>query len=109
MDSFFVYFCILRGMTRDIDYQYTFMTICLIEIIFDMFLFETTEQAWVQSIVPHLVVKDVRATILDLRKQVENSFTTQMNNSDLFDTSEFGYTSVRIAKEYSFLLKKLAS
>ena len=64
MNGFFVYYSILRGYLKGIDYQNVFLMACISQMFVEIFLFETIECVWIQFIVPNMAAEEVQRLII---------------------------------------------
>jgi hypothetical protein len=105
-NMFFLYFMMTMGLTRTRDFQVSFVVACMLQLFFEIFVFETLEVAWVQYIIPHLVMKDVRKQILFLREQINDAFDVKLSGVEHpFDATEYLFASARLAKEFPDLFE----
>lgn len=103
---FFLYYMMTMALTRARDFQVSFATACTIQLMFEIFIFETLEVAWVQYIIPHLVVSDVRKRIEYLRQQITDAFDVELSEIEHpFDATEYLFVSARLAKEFPTLFE----
>jgi hypothetical protein len=103
---FFLYYMMTMALTRARDFQVSFSIACLIQLSFEIFIFETLEVAWVQYLIPHLVVKDVRKRIHYLRQQINDAFDVKLSEiENPFDATEYLFVSARLAKEFPSLFE----
>jgi len=103
---FFLYYMMTMGLTRPRDFQISFVTACMIQLFFEIFVFETLEVAWVQYIIPMLVMDDVRKRIRFLRQQIDDAFDVKLSSiENPFDATEYLFASARLAKEFPSLFE----
>lgn len=59
LNGFFIYFTLLKGVSRGMGWQYTFLQTVLVQFAIDVALFETIECLWLHYVVPESVRHDV--------------------------------------------------
>lgn len=103
---YFLIYMITLGVNRPRDFQISFVTACMIQLFFEIFVFETLEVAWVQYIIPMLVMDDVRKRIRFLRQQINDAFDVKLScTTNPFDATEYLFASARLAKEFPSLFE----
>jgi hypothetical protein len=103
---FFLYYMMTLALTRARDFQVSFAIACVVELMFEIFIFETLEVAWVQYMIPHLVVNDVRKRIVYFRQQINDAFDVKLSEIEHpFDATEYLFVSARLAKEFPTLFE----
>lgn len=103
---FFLYYMMTMALTRARDFQVSFAIACTVQLMFEIFIFETLEVGWVQYIIPHLVVSDVRKQIDYLRQQINDAFDVELSEIEHpFDATEYLFVSARLAKEFPTLFE----
>lgn len=60
LNIFFVYFCILRGFERGVDWQRSYLVGCIVQLCVELVVFETMECLWTNFFVPNLIAEDVK-------------------------------------------------
>jgi hypothetical protein len=106
INLFMLYYFLLTAATRDIYFQGTFVIACIIQLTFEIFVFETVEIAWVHYIVPHLAVKDIQLAIRELKNQISHAFSVSLKEiENPLDASEYFFVSARLAKHFPDLFE----
>jgi hypothetical protein len=72
LNSFFIFFAILRGYARGQSWQRSYMIACVMQFLLDILLFETLECIWVNVLVPSVVTKEVSRIHMILHSAVQN-------------------------------------
>mgnify|MGYP003385739014 CR=1 FL=1 len=103
---FFLWYMMTMALTRARDFQVSFAIACTVQLFFEIFIFETLEVSWVQYVIPHLVVNDVRKRITSLRQQVRDAFDIKLSEIEHpLDATEYLFVSARLAKEFPTLFE----
>jgi hypothetical protein len=71
LNAFFIFYSMLRGYVRGQQWQHDYLVACLIQMIAEIFLFQTMECVWINFIVPNLVAKQVFKTNQVLQVLIE--------------------------------------
>lgn len=59
INSFFVYFTMLRGINKGVKWQRSYVTAWLVQCVLDIVIFETLQCSWFHFVVPSLVSHEV--------------------------------------------------
>jgi hypothetical protein len=97
INIYFVYFSVLRGITRSVDWQIDFLLACIFQLIVEIFVYETGECLWIHFTIPKLVSADVAATMSTVKHAIDLAFQS-------------GKTPVALdSPKYFFVSRKLAT
>ena len=110
MNCFFIYFSILRGYSRGVSWQRSYMLACVMQFLLDMLLFETLECVWVNVLVPSVVTKEVNRIHMILHVAVQQMVMHAMYEDDDHSDNEDN-NKVRVvmnAPDYLFVSTKVA-
>jgi len=98
MNMFFVYYSTMRGMIRGKTWQYAYLSACISQTIFEIFIAETFEVIWVHFIIPNIVAKDVKKVWYSIMNTIQNLVQMTANNSvHILDATEHLFVSKKIA------------
>lgn len=101
INLFFVYFCLLRAMTRDLSWQRSYMVACVVQLIIEILIFESLECMWIHFAIPNIVADEVEEAISHIHDTIDEAFSL---NSDPARISE----SILDAPSYFFVSTNLA-
>lgn len=102
---FFVYFVALKSMTRDSSFQRGFVTACLLQLIIEVFVYETSECVYVHFIIPRLVHKEVTQALVDLKRYVNIAFSPKGFATGALDAPNYFFVSTQLAKRWPHLFE----
>jgi hypothetical protein len=102
---FFVYFALLKGMTRDSHWQTGYVIACITQLCVEVFVYETSECVWIHYTIPQLVSKDIERTVHELKKSVNLAFSVTGGAGVALDAPSFLFVSTRVAKKFSHLFE----
>ena len=109
INLFFVYFSLLRAMTRSHSWQNQYVMACVIQLFIEVLLFESATVIWVHWVIPRIVCGDVNAVIDSLRKIIKTSVGANAvspdDNPNPLDTTDFFFVSKAIARQNPELLE----
>jgi hypothetical protein len=101
LNGFFVYYSLLRGYVRGEQWQHDYLVACLIQMIAEIFLFQTMECVWINFIVPNLVAKEVFRTNQILTQLIERVCHRIRHDPvqahDVLNTADHLFASKRLA------------
>jgi hypothetical protein len=63
LNIYFVYFSVLRGITRSVSWQYDYLMACIFQLIVEIVIYETGECLWIHFTIPKLVSEDIATTM----------------------------------------------
>mmetsp|Transcript_5901 Transcript_5901/g.13567 ORF Transcript_5901/g.13567 Transcript_5901/m.13567 type:complete len:505 (+) Transcript_5901:942-2456(+) len=66
-NAFCIYYAILKGFSKGLQWQYQFLFASLVQVVLDLILFETVECLWLNVMVPHTVHAQVLWAVGELR------------------------------------------
>ena len=108
LNTFFVYFAILTGFRRGVEWQRGYLAACLVQFIVEILLFETMECVWVNCVIPALVSDEVRAVGDSIKEVVYNLSQVEPENSRFFlNAPEFLFVSTNLAKKFPQLMESI--
>jgi hypothetical protein len=105
INSFFVFFSILRTSQRSQQWQYQYVMACVSQFIFEVFLFESINVIWVHWVIPRLIQRDVTVVVNSLKSLVASSLANAVDWQQPFDTTDHFFVSKAIARKYPHLLE----
>ena len=101
LNIFFVQYMMTMGLSRPRDFQLSFVTVCMVQLAFEIVVFETLEVVWVQYLIPRLILSDVRNKVNVLRRQINKVYDMKTPGfGNPLNSADYLFTSVRLAKEF---------
>jgi hypothetical protein len=73
LNGFFVYFTLLRGVERGLNWQFIFLQMILTQLAIEVMIFETVECIWLHYVVPESVREDVQRALQVLQTIANNT------------------------------------
>ena len=104
LNIYFVYFSVLRGISRSVSWQRDYVLACVFQLLVEVFLYETVECLWIHYTIPKLVSHEVAATMKTVRHSVDMAF--QKENEVLhLDSPKYFFVSRQLADAYPQLFE----
>lgn len=108
MNLFFVYFSLLRGLERGVEWQRLFLAASLIQLVVEVGFYETSECAIVQYYIPNLARKEVQSVGFILHQAVQSICTDSVSNTPLaLDAPRFLFLSTSLANRFPDLFESV--
>ena len=108
MNAFFVYFAILTGFRRGIEWQQAYLAACLVQFMVEIVLFETMECVWINCVVPALVSDEVRTAGDSIKEVVYDLCQSSGEDARYFlNAPEFLFVSTNLAKKFPHLMESI--
>lgn len=85
LNAFFVYFVLLKGMSKGYQWQWQFLQIVLIQFFMEVCLFETVECLWLHYVVPESVRMDVEKAVAVLQELAKKVTAARPTVADIED------------------------
>ena len=105
MNLFFVYFCIISGMTREFGWQRGYVLACLLQLVIEVLVYETSECMWVHYGLPRLVSDDVDAIIRGLNHTIDAAFSSANHAAQALDMPSYFFVSTLLAEQLPLVLE----
>ena len=104
LNLYFVYFSVLRGITRSVSWQREYVLACIFQLLVEVFLYETVECLWIHYTIPKLVSGEVAVAMKTVRHTVSMAFK---NEHDLFclDSPKYFFVSRQLADAFPQLFE----
>jgi sterol desaturase/sphingolipid hydroxylase (fatty acid hydroxylase superfamily) len=114
-NALFIYYSVLRGYIKGIEWQKQYLVACIIQMVLEIYLFETIECIWINVCVPSLVhpeVQRVNHLLLDIindlcTKVVEGKKITDTDKKIVLDAPDYLFKSTRMAKAFPKLMESI--
>ena len=105
---FFVYFTILKGYIKGLQWQQSFLAGCITQLLLEVLVFETFECIWVNYIIPSLVWKEVNSAYKLIQTTIDElcNINTGVSNYVL-NAPEYLFVSTNVAKQYPDLIESI--
>ena len=105
MNIFFIYYCILRGFSQGLGWQYQFIVSFLVNMAIDICLLETVDCLWLNYMIPESVRSDVQKA-LKVMYMIANNLEYVLNavddvelyHGENFDAPSYFFVSKQLAK-----------
>jgi hypothetical protein len=108
LNLFFVYFSVIRGLQRGLDWQRLYAIACAIQFIAEVLLYETSECAMVNYFIPDLVTAEVQAVTFAIHQAIQSVCqSTAEENMPILDAPRYLFLSVKIAERFPELLESV--
>lgn len=110
LNILFIYFSLLRGLERGYKWQKIYVFACLIQILIEIFLYETTECIIMQFLIPNTAQKEV-LSVLKLLTTLINHLCRNIDWCDphqiILNSSEYFFISTNLCKLYPQLFESV--
>jgi hypothetical protein len=104
INIYFVYFSVLRGITRSASWQMDYVLVCIAELLVEVILYETVECLWIHFMLPSLVSEDVTTTMKTVKQSIDLAFENAEAVAPL-NTPKFFFPSHQLAALYPKLFE----
>lgn len=104
INVYFVYFSVLRGITRSISWQMDYLMACIFQLIVEIFVYETVECVWIHFAIPKLVSEDVATTMKTVKQAINLAFRKEQV-SPVLDSPKYFFVSRQLAEEFPQLFE----
>ena len=104
LNIYFVYFSVLRGITRSTSWQMDYMLACIFQLFVEILVYETGECLWIHLTIPKLVREDVCTTMNTVRHAIDLAFESD-KVSPVLDSPKYFFASRHLAEEYPALFE----
>ena len=112
INAFFIYYTVLHGLLKGIDWQTQFLYSCLIQLLIEVNLFETIECLYINIIIPYVVrekVFEAYQTLFelidincDINKKIKNDTC-----SNYINVPNILYVSTNVTKKYPDIIESV--
>jgi len=111
VNLFCLMYAVLKGYSRGLKWQEQFLFACLLQLLAEIFVFETLEVLWNNVVVPQFAVEQVNAAyniVLetinkfgeDARYYNDSFNSSQQEDIDVFNAADYFFISKQLAKAY---------
>jgi hypothetical protein len=108
LNFFFVYFSMLRGLQRGLDWQRLFCVACVIQLIAEVLFYETSECAIVNYFIPDLARTEVQGVTYAIHQAIQSMFSSVADAKvPIFDAPRYLFLSTRLAERFPDLLESV--
>jgi len=107
LNLFFVYFSVLRGLERGVEWQRLYLVACLMQFFIEIFFYETSECAIVHFYIPDLARNEVRSVGFAIHQAVNKVCTATVESAGnmILDAPRYFFVSSNVAKRFPDLLE----
>ena len=104
LNAFFILFSIVYCLARDSSFQYTFVQACLLQLILEILVYETSECIVLNAVIPNMIYSEVQEIIVQLKDLSDNVISQQLSQNDRkFDASNYLFVSKYLARMFPSL------
>jgi hypothetical protein len=105
LNIYFVYFSVLRGITRSVSWQYDYLMACVFQLIVEIVIYETGECLWIHFTIPKLVSEDVATTMNTVKHAIHLAFQKGKVSTTVLDSPKYFFVSRKLAEEFPNLFE----
>lgn len=107
LNSFFVYYTILKAYTKGLTWQVDYTQAWIAQLLLDVLLFETIQCVWIHLVLPSLVSKEVNAVFLLLQATVDHLYDASYHEDGTIclNAPDYLFVSYRLAGAFPDLLE----
>ena len=77
----------------------------VLQLLVEVFFYQTIECVWVHYAIPRLVSQDVKYSISELRRSVDTAFSRKRDAMGVLDTPDHLFVSTQVAKQFPTLFE----
>lgn len=111
----FVYYSVLRGYVQGVDWQKQYVIACVIQMILEIYLFETFECIWINFLIPSIVASEVQRVNRQLLGIIDDicdkaASGQRINLTDSkhpLDATQYLFMSTRLANAFPTLMESM--
>jgi hypothetical protein len=108
LNFFFVYFSMLRGLQRGLDWQRLYCVACVIQMIAEVLFYETSECAIVNFFIPDLARTEVQGVTYAIHQAIQSMFSSMAETKiPILDAPRYLFLSTRLAERFPDLLESV--
>ena len=104
INLYFVYFSVLRGITRSTSWQMDYLLACVFQLFVEVLVYETGECLWIHFTIPKLVSEDVAVTMKTVKHAINLAFEKEKAPTVL-NSPKFFFVSRHLAEEFPNLFE----
>ena len=104
LNLYFVYFSVLRGISRSVSWQRDYVFACIFQLLVEVFLYETCECLWIHYTIPNLVQEEVAVAMNTVKHTIKLAFHEEQDHL-VFDTPKYFFVSRQLAEAYPQLFE----
>jgi len=99
LNIFFVYFSVLRGITRSVSWQRDYLLLCVAEFLFEILVYETVECLWIHFAVPKMVSEEVATTMTTVKHAISLAFDRR-RATPVLNSPKYFFVSHKLAQAH---------
>ena len=104
INIYFVYFSVLRGITRSTSWQVDYLLACILQLFVEIVVYETVECLWIHFTIPKLVSEDIATTMITVKHAINSAFANE-KVSAVLDSPKYFFVSRHLAEEFPHLFE----
>ena len=104
INIYFVYFSVLRGITRSASWQVDYLLACILQLFVEILVYETVECLWIHFTIPQLVSEDVATTMITVKHAINSAFA-RVKVPAVLDSPKYFFVSRHLAEEFPNLFE----
>jgi hypothetical protein len=85
-------------MTRERQWQLSYVVACVFQLIIEVFVFESVECVWIHYSIPSLVAEEVEATLVRIHDTIDEAFSDEVQVEPLVDFPSYFFVSTNLAE-----------
>ena len=112
---FCIYYAILKGNIRGLNWQMHYLFACITQILIEICIFETMLVIWSHVIIPNMIFNDIIFAFNSLKTTIENIDNKNDNNKNIdnnnkenmnvFNMPDYFFISTRLAQSFPYLIE----
>ena len=107
LNFFFVYFSMMRGLQRGLDWQRLYCVACVLQLIAEVLFYETSECAIVNYFIPDLARTEVQGVTYAIHQSIQSMFSSMEAKVPILDAPRYLFVSTRLAERFPDLLESV--
>jgi len=108
LNVFFVYYSMLHGYVKGIQWQRAFLVACIIQLLMEVFVIESIECIWINFVVPNLVTNEIRSALDSLNVAINSLCAASSADSRLFlNAPKYLFVSTNLSQQHPELLESM--
>ena len=108
LNFFFVYFSMLRGLQRGLEWQRLYCVACVIQLLAEVLFYETSECAVVNYFIPDLARSEVQGVTFAIHRAIQSMcLSVSEVKVPILDAPRYLFVSTRLAERFPDLLESV--
>ena len=107
LNFMFVYFSMLRGIQRGLEWQRLYLGACILQFVVEVLFYETSECVFIHFIIPDLARNEVRSVGFAIHQVLQNLWISTNDVPPILNVPSYLYLSVGVANFFPDLLESI--